>query len=84
MDGAASAACSSPWLGIGVAIVVWEFRIHSGDPDAQPDAARDVTLAIVALKLLISGPVFVVLGARHRNGSGAVPREQRADRPSQA
>ena len=25
-------------LGIAVAIVVWEFRIHSGDPGVQPDA----------------------------------------------
>ena len=60
--------------GIGVAIVVWDLRIHSGDPSVHPDPGRDVTLAIVALKLLISGPVFVVLGARHRNGSGAAPR----------
>ena len=69
--------------GIGVAIVVWEFRMHSGDPNVQPDPARDVTLAIVSLKLLISGPVFVVLGARHRSGSGAAPRA-RVYRPSQA
>ena len=72
-------------LGIAVAIVVWEFRLHSGDPGAQPDAARDVTLAIVALKLLISGPVFVVLGARHRNGTRASPRPRaQTYRPSQA
>ena len=69
--------------GIAVAIVVWDFRIHSGDPNVQPDPGRDVTLAIVSLKLLISGPVFVVLGARHRNGPGSAPRA-RLYRPSQA
>jgi curved DNA-binding protein CbpA len=31
---------------------------------------RDITLAIVALKLMIGGPVFVVLGARRLLGNG--------------
>lgn len=30
---------------------------------------RDITLAIVAIKLLVGGPVFAVLGARHLRGS---------------
>jgi len=32
---------------------------------------RDITLAIVAVKLLVGGPVFAVLGARHLRGSRA-------------
>ena len=55
-------------LGVIVAIVVVDLRMHSGDPGVQPDAARDITLAIVALKLLIGGPVFAVIGALHLRG----------------
>ncbi len=55
-------------LGVIVAIVVVDLRMHSGDPGVQPDAARDITLAIVALKLLIGGPVFTVIGALHLRG----------------
>jgi hypothetical protein len=32
---------------------------------------RDITFAIVALKLLIGGPVFVVLGARRLRATSA-------------
>jgi hypothetical protein len=60
-------------LGLLVAIVVWDFRIHSGDPGAEPDPARDITLAIVAAKLFVGGPVFVVLGARHLNDRRTAP-----------
>ena len=45
-------------LGIVVTIVVVRLRMQSGDPGVEPDAARDITLAIVALKLVICGPVF--------------------------
>ena len=34
---------------------------------------RDITLAIVALKLLIGGPVFVVLGARRLRRRARAP-----------
>jgi hypothetical protein len=52
-------------MGIAVAIVVIQLRARAGRPGVEPDPARDITLAIVALKLLIGGPVFVVLGALH-------------------
>jgi DnaJ domain len=52
-------------LGVFVAIVVVDLRTRAGDPGVQSDAARDITLAIVALKLLIGGPVFVALGVLH-------------------
>jgi hypothetical protein len=55
-------------LGVLVAILVVDFRAHSGDPGVQPDPARDITLAIVALKFLIGGPVFMVLGVLHLRG----------------
>ena len=55
-------------LGVIVAIVVVDLRMHSGDPGVQPDAGRDITLAIVALKLLIGGPIFAVIGALHLRG----------------
>jgi hypothetical protein len=66
-------------LGIVVAVIVWDFRIHSGDPGVRPDPARDVTLAIMAAKLIVSGPVFVVLGLRHRH---APPPRRRGYRPT--
>jgi hypothetical protein len=55
-------------LGIVVAIVVVRLRARAGDPGVEADGARDITLAIVALKLVISGPVFIVLGAMHLGG----------------
>jgi hypothetical protein len=55
-------------LGVLVAILVVDFRAKSGNPGAQPDPARDITLAIVALKFLIGGPVFMVLGVLHLRG----------------
>ena len=45
-------------LGVLVAIVVVDLRAHSGDPGVEADPARDITLAIVALKFLIGGPIF--------------------------
>ncbi|HTL87712.1 MAG TPA: DnaJ domain-containing protein [Acidimicrobiia bacterium] len=55
-------------LGSNVAI-----RYDPADPQhVVLDAStfgRDITLAIVALKLLIGGPVFVVLGARRLRGA---------------
>jgi DnaJ domain len=56
-------------LGVAVAILVLELRTHAGDPGTVSDPARDITLAIVALKLLVSGPVFVVLGALRLRGT---------------
>jgi hypothetical protein len=38
---------------------------------------RDITLAIVALKLMIGGPVFVVLGARRLRASRGAPTAAR-------
>jgi DnaJ domain len=70
-------------LGVVVGVIVWDLRVHSGDPGVVPDPARDVTLAIVSLKLLISGPVFVVLGARHRHDVPPRPRVT-TSRPSVA
>ena len=55
-------------LGVLVAILVVDFRAKSGNPGVQPDPARDITLAIVALKFLIGGPVFMVLGVLHLRG----------------
>jgi hypothetical protein len=55
-------------LGIAVAIVVVELRAHAGNPGVEADPGRDITLAIVALKLVIGGPVFIVLGALHLSG----------------
>ena len=55
-------------LGVVVAVVVVELRRRAGDPGVESDPARDITLAIVALKLLVGGPVFVVLGALHLRG----------------
>ena len=37
-------------------------------PACSPMPRRDFTLAIVALKLLIGGPVFAVIGALHLRG----------------
>jgi hypothetical protein len=69
-------------LGIVVAVIVWDLRSHSGDPGAVPDPARDITLAIVALKLVVSGPFFVVLGARHRHDAPSRQRRAPAFGPS--
>ena len=60
-------------LGIVVTVAVVRLRMQSGDPGAEPDAARDITLAIVALKLLICGPVFTILGVLHLRGR-SMPR----------
>jgi hypothetical protein len=68
-------------LGIVVAVIVWDLRMHSGDQGVEADPARDVTLAIVAVKLIVSGPVFVVLGLRHRH---AAPLRHRTYHPSHA
>src|SRR5262245_10618865 len=64
-------------LGIVVAVIVWDLRIHSGDPGVESDPARDITLAIMAAKLIVSGPVFFVLGFRHRHDAPARPRTYR-------
>jgi curved DNA-binding protein CbpA len=56
------------FMGIAAAIVVVELRAKVGQPGFESDPARDITLAIVALKLLICGPVFIVLGALHLSG----------------
>ena len=44
-----------------------QIRYDPANPEhvivGESTAARDITFAIVALKLLICGPVFVVLGA---------------------
>jgi hypothetical protein len=55
-------------MGIAAAIVVVELRARAGQPGVESDPARDITIAIVALKLLICGPVFIVLGALHLSG----------------
>ena len=55
-------------LGIVVAVWVFQLRAKSGDPGVEADPARDITLAIVSLKLLLSGPVFIVLGVLHLRG----------------
>src|SRR5262245_20039617 len=55
-------------MGVAAAIVVVELRARVGQPGVESDPARDITIAIVALKLLICGPVFIVLGALHLSG----------------
>jgi DnaJ domain len=51
--------------GIAVAIWVAILRSRSGDPGYEVDPARDITIGIVAAKLIICGPVFTVLGVMH-------------------
>jgi hypothetical protein len=50
-------------LGIATAVWVWILRSRAGDTGTVDDPGRDITLAIVALKLLIGGPVFATIGA---------------------
>ena len=50
---------------LGVVVVLWIFALQARD-DVEPDPGRDITLAIVAAKLLIAGPIFSVYGALHR------------------
>jgi hypothetical protein len=56
------------------------IRYDPGDPTEvvadEPTAGRDITLAIVALKLLVGGPVLLALGTRRL----ARPRAGPADR----
>lgn len=51
---------------LGVATVAWMvvLRGRVADGLVEADAGRDITLALVALKLLVGGPVFAFLGAR--------------------
>lgn len=59
------------------------IRYDPGDPTEvvadEPTAGRDITLAIVALKLLVGGPVLLALGTRRL----ARPRAGPADRLAQ-
>jgi hypothetical protein len=50
---------------LGVVVVLWILALQGRD-NVEPDPGRDITLAIVAAKLLIAGPIFSVYGALHR------------------
>lgn len=56
----------------GVAGSTLPVRYDPDDPTSviadERNVGRDITLAIVALKLLVGGPVFVVVGARRLRG----------------
>ena len=65
--------------GIAVAISLVILRSRSGEPGYEDDPARDITIAIVAVKLVVCGPIFSVLGALcylpalRQERAGAVP-----------
>jgi hypothetical protein len=55
-------------LGAIVTVLVFQLRARAGQPGEVSDPARDITLAIVAAKLVIGGIVFIVLGAFRLRG----------------